>query len=125
MVELFYTNEHQWISMDNSIGTVGITDFAQKQLGELVFIECPEVQKLYSKNEEVAVVESSKAASEVYMPVEGTILEINLILATKPSLINSDPEGKGWIFSTKISNITDLNHLMNLENYKSFLYNSN
>ena len=125
MVELFYTNEHQWISMDNSIGTVGITDFAQKQLGELVFIECPEVQKLYSKNEEVAVVESSKAASEVYMPVEGTILEINLILATKPSLINSDPEGKGWIFRTKISNITDLNHLMNLENYKSFLYNSN
>tara|TARA_Y100000385_G_scaffold286407_1_gene348351 strand:+ start:861 stop:1238 length:378 start_codon:yes stop_codon:yes gene_type:complete len=125
MVELFYTKEHQWISMDNSIGTVGITDFAQKQLGELVFIECPEVQKLYSKNEEVAVVESSKAASEVYMPVEGTILEINLILETKPSLINSDPEGKGWIFRTKISNITDLNHLMNLENYKSFLYNSN
>ena len=125
MVELFYTKEHQWISMDNSIGTVGITDFAQKQLGELVFIECPEVQKLYSKNEEVAVVESSKAASEVYMPVDGTILEINLILETKPSLINSDPEGKGWIFRTKISNITDLNHLMNLENYKSFLYNSN
>ena len=125
MVELFYTKEHQWISMDNSIGTVGITDFAQKQLGELVFIECPEVQKLYSKNEEVAVVESSKAASEVYMPVDGTILEINLILETKPALINSDPESKGWIFRTKISNITDLNHLMNLESYKSFLDDSN
>jgi len=124
MVELFYTQEHQWISMDNSIGTVGITNFAQKQLGELVFIECPEVQKFYSKNEEVAVVESSKAASEVYMPVDGTILEINLILETKPSLINSNPESKGWIFKTKISNITDLNQLMNLESYKSFLDDS-
>jgi glycine cleavage system H protein len=125
MGELFYTKEHQWISVDDSIGTVGITDFAQKQLGELVFIECPEVQKFYSKNEEVAVVESSKAASEVYMPVDGTILEINLILETKPSLINSDPEVTGWIFRTKISDITDLNQLMNLENYKTFLDNSN
>ena len=125
MGELFYTKEHQWISVDDSIGTVGITDFAQKQLGELVFIECPEVQKFYSKNEEVAVVESSKAASEVYMPVDGTIVEINLILETKPSLINSDPEVTGWIFRTKISDITDLNQLMNLENYKSFLDNSN
>ena len=123
--ELKFTKDHEWVRIDGDILTIGITDFAQKQLGELVFIECPEVQKLYSKNEEVAVVESSKAASEVYMPVEGTILEINLILATKPSLINSDPEGKGWIFRTKISDITDLNHLMNLENYKSFLYNSN
>ena len=125
MAELFYTQEHQWISIENTVGTVGITDFAQKQLGDLVFVECPEVQKLYSKNEEVAVVESSKAASEVYMPVDGIILEINLTLEAEPSLINSDPEGKGWIFKTKISNITDLGQLMDLKKYKSFLKDSN
>lgn len=114
-----YTEDHEWIEMDGDTVTVGITDYAQKALGDVVFVELPEVNASYSAGDEVAVVESVKAASEVYAPLDGEIVEINEALEGDPSLVNSAPTGDGWFFKMKLANADDMAGLMDEEAYNA------
>ena len=116
-----YTDEHEWISIDGEIGTVGISEYAQVQLGDVVFVEIPEIGTVYQKGEEAAVVESVKAASEVYAPVDGEIVEVNNGLEEDPSIVNSDAEGQGWFYKIKVNHLSDLDGLMDGEAYKLFI----
>lgn len=120
MSELKYSAEHEWIRIDGNIGTVGISDFAQQALGDVVFVELPAAGKQLSKGAEAAVVESVKAASEVYAPVSGEVVEINPALDGDSSLVNSDPTGKGWFFRIRLSDASELDALMDEAAYKAF-----
>ncbi len=120
MSELKYSAEHEWIRIDGNIGTVGISDFAQQALGDVVFVELPEAGKQLSKGAEAAVVESVKAASEVYAPVSGEVVEINPALDGDSSLVNSDPTGKGWFFKIRLSDASELDALMDEAAYQAF-----
>jgi len=115
-----FAKSHEWISIEGEIGTVGITNYAQEHLGDIVYVELPEVGKTVNKEEVVCTVESVKAASDIYTPVSGEIVGINEELDTTPELINQDAEGKGWLFKIKLSNPDELNELMNEEEYKAF-----
>ena len=117
---VYYTKEHEWISVDGDQATVGITDFAQGQLGDVVFVELPEVGRQVSKGGEAAVVESVKAASDVYSPVSGEVTNANQALVDDPSLANTDPEGEGWFFRLRLSDQSELGGLMDAGAYKSF-----
>jgi glycine cleavage system H protein len=117
---VYYSKEHEWVSVEGDNATVGITDFAQGQLGDVVFVEVPEAGRSLSQGGEAAVVESVKAASDVYAPVSGTVTEGNQALVDDPSLINSDPEGEGWFFKLTLSDNHELSGLMNAEQYKSY-----
>lgn len=119
MSERRFTEDHEWINLDGEIGTVGITDFAQEQLGEVVFVEVPDVGKTVSKGDETAVVESVKAASELYAPVTGEVVEANAALADTPDLVNSDPEGAAWFYKIKISEKAEFDALMDADAYKA------
>jgi glycine cleavage system H protein len=119
-MSLYYTKEHEWIRAEGDTATVGITDFAQAQLGDVVFVEVPEAGKQVSKGGEAAVVESVKAASDVYAPVSGEVLEGNQALVDDPALVNSDPEGEGWFFKIRLSNSGELDGLMDADAYRSF-----
>jgi glycine cleavage system H protein len=121
MAELRFTKEHEWIRVDGEIGTVGITDYAQTQLGDVVYVEVPAAGKKVSKGGEAAVVESVKAASEVYAPVSGEVTEGNAALADNPALVNSSPTGDGWFFRLRISSKGELAELMDEAAYKSYL----
>ena len=112
-----YTEDHEWIATDGDVATVGITDYAQKALGDVVFVELPEVGASFSSGDEVAVVESVKAASEVYAPLDGEIVEVNGDLEGDPSLVNSAPTTDGWFFKIKLANVGDLDGLMDEEAY--------
>src|SRR5262245_40014647 len=103
MATVKYTDEHEWISVDNGVGTVGITDYAQEQLGDVVFVEVPEVGRTIAKGEAVAVVESVKAASDIYAPVSGEVVDANAALTDAPGDVNLEPTGKGWFFKVKLS----------------------
>ena len=116
----FFTQEHEWISVDGETATVGITDFAQAQLGDIVFVEVPDAGRQVSKGGDAAVVESVKAASDVYAPVSGEVIEGNQALADDPSLVNSDPEGEGWFFKLRLSDQSELEGLMDADAYKAF-----
>jgi glycine cleavage system H protein len=116
----YFTQEHEWISVEGDTATVGITDFAQAQLGDIVFVEVPEAGKQVTKGGDAAVVESVKAASDVYAPVTGTVTEGNQALADDPSLVNSDPEGEGWFFKLQLSDQSQLEGLMDADAYKAF-----
>jgi glycine cleavage system H protein len=116
----YYTQEHEWVRVEGDTATVGITDFAQGQLGDIVFVELPEAGRQVSKGGEAAVVESVKAASDVYAPVSGEVTEANQALADDPSLGNSDPEGEGWFFRLRLSDTSELDGLMDADAYKSF-----
>ena len=118
MTEKKYTKEHEWIENIDGIGTVGITNNAQEQLGDIVFFELPELKKNVKKGEQIGVVESVKAASELYSPVSGKILEINEELNKTPNLVNTDPENTGWFMKIKLDDVNELNDLMNLDQYK-------
>ena len=121
MNDKIYTKEHEWIEViENNMAIIGITDFAQKQLGDIVFVELPEKGKSFNKGEEIAVVESVKAASEVYSGVSGQVLEVNDAIVDEPQLVNSDPETKGWIVKIKIDKIEEFDELMSLNEYKEF-----
>ena len=115
-----YTEEHEWIRVEGDTATVGITDFAQGQLGDIVFVELPEAGRQVTKGGEAAVVESVKAASDVYAPVDGEVLEPNQALADDPSLVNTDPEGEGWFFRLRLSDTSELDGLMDADAYKAF-----
>ncbi len=119
--ELKYSSEHEWIKVENGTGTVGITFYAQEQLGDVVFVELPEVGKEVSKMEAVAVVESVKAASDVYTPVSGKIVEVNEELNDFPNLINEDPYGKGWIFKIELRDPKELDELLSAEEYEKLI----
>ena len=121
MSKTYFTEDHEWISVDGDIGTVGITDFAQKQLGDVVFVELPEVGKTLDKGAEAAVVESVKAASEIYMPVAGEVTEANDALADDPSVVNADPTGAGWFMKIRLADTGALEALMDEKAYEAFV----
>ncbi len=116
-----YTKEHEWVSVDGDVGTVGITDYAQQQLGDVVFVELPEKGRALARHGESAVVESVKAASEVYAPVSGEVVETNGALEGAPATVNEDAQGRGWFFKLKLTNRAELDELMSEEQYKDFL----
>ena len=116
-----YTREHEWIRLEGDIATVGISDYAQEQLGDVVFVELPEVGKLLAKGGDAAVVESVKAASEIYAPVAGEVVEVNGALADAPGAVNSDPEGEGWFLKLKVANPAEVEELMTIDAYHEFL----
>ena len=114
-----YTEDHEWISVDGDVATVGITNYAQEQLGDVVFVELPDEGRTVAKGDEAAVVESVKAASEIYAPVSGEITASNQALADDPAQVNSDPTGAGWFFKLKIADAGELDGLMDEAAYKS------
>ena len=116
-----YTKEHEWIDVAGDVATVGITDYAQGQLGDVVFVDLPEAGRAVTKGGEAAVVESVKAASDVYAPVSGTVTEANPALADDPSLVNSAPEGEGWFFKLTLADASELDGLMDKAAYDAFL----
>ncbi|KAI8065855.1 glycine cleavage system H protein [Gongronella butleri] len=107
-----YTSDHEWISVDGGVGTIGITDYAQKALGDVVFVESPTVGDKVEKQDQIGAVESVKAASDIYSPVTGEVVDVNEALADEPSLINSDPENDGWLAKIKLDNEAELDCLM-------------
>jgi glycine cleavage system H protein len=121
MATVKYTEEHEWVSVDNGIGTVGITDYAQEQLGDVVFVEVPEAGRTVAKGEAVAVVESVKAASDIYAPVSGEVVEANGALADAPGDINLEPMGKGWFFRIRLADPAELEGLMDQAAYDAFV----
>ncbi|PIW09137.1 MAG: glycine cleavage system protein H [Comamonadaceae bacterium CG_4_9_14_0_8_um_filter_60_18] len=115
-----YTPDHEWVKLENSIATVGITHHAQDALGDVVFVDLPEIGKTYAQKDAAAVVESVKAAADVYMPAKGEITEVNEALRADPSLANSDPLGAGWFFKAKLANPADLDKLMDETSYTKY-----
>ncbi len=120
MAERKYTDEHEWIEMDGDVATVGISDYAQEQLGDIVFIELPETGKSFTQGDEAAVIESVKAASELYAPVDGEVVAINDTLVEAPETINKDAFGAGWFIRLRVTNPSQLDGLMDAEAYKTF-----
>lgn len=118
---LYFTQDHEWISVEGDSATVGITDYAQAQLGDVVFVEVPQAGAQVEKGKEAAVVESVKAASDVYAPVSGTVTEGNAAIEADPALVNSAPEGEGWFFRLTLSNPAELEGLMDADAYKAFV----
>jgi glycine cleavage system H protein len=118
---IYFTQDHEWISVEGDSATVGITDYAQAQLGDVVFVEVPPAGTEVAKGKEAAVVESVKAASDVYAPVSGTVTEANAELEGDPSLVNTAPEGNGWFFKLKLADPAELEGLMDETAYKAFV----
>ncbi len=116
-----YTDEHEWIRVDGDVGTVGVSNHAQEQLGDVVFVELPDLGKALEKGKDAAVVESVKAASEVYAPVDGEVTEVNGALVDEPAKVNEDPEGEGWFFKMKIADKGQLDGLMDADAYAKFV----
>ena len=116
----YFTDEHEWIDLEGETATVGITDFAQGQLGDIVFVELPDVGTMVEKGKDAAVVESVKAASDVYAPLSGEVVEVNDSLEDDPALVNSSPEEDGWFFKMTVSDKSELGGLMDDKAYKSF-----
>ncbi len=121
MAERKFSEEHEWIEIDGDTATVGITIHAQEQLGDIVFVDLPEVGAVFNKDDEAGVVESVKAASEVYAPIGGEILEVNDALTDNPALVNEDAEGDGWFFKMKIEDAGELDDLMTESEYGDFI----
>ena len=116
-----YTPEHEWLKVEDNIATVGITSHAVEQLGDIVFVELPEIGQHFSQGDEVAVVESVKAASDIYAPIDGTIIEVNTELESTPEQVNTDPQGTGWFFKMEIDNKDQINGLMGVDSYMKLL----
>ena len=123
MSEVRYTNQHEWIRLDGDEATIGITRYAAESLGDVVFVEVPEVGRKVSAEEAVAVVESVKAASDVYSPVTGEVIEANGDLAATPGLVNEDAEGKAWFFKVRLAKPAELDALMDRATYDDFAKN--
>lgn len=116
-----FTREHEWIRIEGETGTVGITDYAQEQLGDVVFVELPAVGSQISRGDEAAVVESVKAASEVYSPVTGEVVEVNSALAEEPAKVNAEAMDGGWFFKIKLADPSELDELMDASGYKEYV----
>ncbi len=121
MSDMRYSEGHEWIRVEGGVGTVGITDYAQDQLGDVVYVELPEVGRRVETAAEAAVVESVKAASEVYAPAAGEVVAVNEALNDDPSTVNSDPEGAGWFLKIKLDDAAELDRLMDAEAYRKYL----
>jgi len=121
MSKTYFTSEHEWIRVDGEVGTVGVTDHAQGALGDVVFVELPTVGKTVSKGGDAAVVESVKAASDVYSPVSGEVVEANGAIIDQPALVNESPEDGAWFFKVKLSNPSELDGLMDRAAYDAFV----
>jgi glycine cleavage system H protein len=119
--ELRYTESHEWVHVEGDIGTIGITDHAQKQLGEIVYLELPEVGHVFNADEEFGTVESVKAVSELYVPVSGEVVEVNKSAVAEPGIINDDPLGDGWLIKLKLSTDEDVARLMTAEAYARYV----
>lgn len=115
-----YSKDHEWIRVDGDVGVVGVTDYAQNQLGDVVYVELPDVGKTLARGKEAAVVESVKAASEVYAPVSGEVIEVNGALADEPAKVNADPAGDGWFVKIRLSNPSELDELMDEAAYNQY-----
>ena len=120
MSDVKFSEEHEWVTVDGDVATIGITAFAQEQLGDVVFVELPEVGGQVSQGGDAGVVESVKAASEVFTPLSGEIVEVNEELENAPELVNSDPEGDGWFFKIRMDDTSELDDLMDAKAYKKF-----
>jgi len=116
-----YTDEHEWIDIDGAIATIGISDYAQGQLGDIVFVELPEAGRSLAQGDEAAVIESVKAASELYAPIDGEVAEVNPRLGDEPGLINTQPTGDGWFIKIKISDMSQIEGLMDESAYQDFI----
>ncbi len=112
-----YTQEHEWVQMDGDIGTVGVTDFAAGELGDVVFVELPEVGSEFSQGDTIGTIESVKAVADLYLPVSGEVVEINEVVVDSPELVNSSPLDDGWLFKVKLSETTELDQLLNAAGY--------
>ena len=121
MSGLKYSKDHEWVRVEGDIATVGISDYAQEQLGDVVYVELPEAGRTVAQNEEAAVVESVKAASEVYAPVSGEVVEVNQALEDDPALVNGDPTGEGWFLKLRLSAPGELDGLMDEAAYADFV----
>ena len=121
MTEPRFTKDHEWVRLDGDIAVVGITDYAQQQLGDIVFIELPSVGRTLARGGEAAVVESVKAASEVYAPLSGTVAEVNPALSGDPALVNGAAEGEGWFFKMTLSDPSELDGLMDGAAYRAYV----
>ncbi len=121
MSEMRYTKEHEWIRVDGDVATCGISDYAQEQLGDVVFVEVPDIGTFVAQADEIATVESVKAASEIYAPVGGEVVAANEALADDPSLVNADPTGEGWFFKLKVAEPAELEALMDEAAYAAYV----
>ena len=121
MANMRYTRDHEYIRVEAGVGTIGITNHAQEKLGDIVFVELPAIGKVLSKGQEAAVVESVKAASEVYAPVGGAVVEVNEAIVTEPALVNQDAEESAWFLKVKIANPRELDGLMSADAYRDYL----
>ena len=121
MSAIYYTEEHEWLSVEGDIGTGGITEFAQEQLGDIVYVELPEAGRTVAQNDEIAVVESVKAASELYAPISGEVTESNDELADDPAKVNADAMGEGWFFKIRLSDPAELESMMDAEAYAALV----
>lgn len=114
-----FTKTHEWVERDGDVATVGVTNYAQSQLGDIVYVELPKIGMKVKQGEEASVLESTKAAADVYSPVSGTITEVNKELTEKAELVNSSPEKNGWLFKVRLSDISELDSMMDETEYKS------
>jgi len=121
MDDLHYSESHEWVRVDGDIGTIGITDHAQKQLGEIVYLELPEVGHVYNADDEFGTVESVKAVSELYTPVSGEVVEVNKGAVAEPGIINDDPQGDGWLIKIKLSTDDEVRKLMTADAYAKYV----
>ncbi len=119
--DYLFTDDHEWIKVEGDVGTIGITDHAQKQLGDIVFVEVPEVDDEVEKGDEAGSIESVKAVADVFAPVSGTVIEINEALEDAPETLNQDPHGDGWLFKIKLSDNTELDGMMDTAAYEKYL----
>lgn len=118
---LFYSEDHEWVKVEEGVGTIGITDFAQDELGDIVFVELPQVGDEFDKEDNFGVIESVKAVSDLYMPVSGEVVEVNEDLLDQPELVNEEPYEGGWIVKVSLSDESEIEELMDADEYSSFL----
>ena len=121
MAEIYYSEEHEWVRIEGETATVGVSDYAQEQLGDVVYVELPEIGRALKQGEAAAEIESVKAVSEVYSPISGEVVEINEALADDPARINRDAEGEGWLFKMRVGDPSEAEKLMNLKAYSDFI----
>ena len=121
MATTYFTTDHEWLSVEGGVATVGITDYAQEQLGDLVFVDLPEIGKTLAKGDTAVVVESVKAASDVYAPVDGEVVEANEALSSDPALVNSAPAGEGWLWKMKLADESQLEGLLDEAGYQAHI----
>ena len=119
--DLHYTTSHEWVRIDGDVGTIGITDHAQKELGEIVYLELPDVGHVYNADEEFGTVESVKAVSELYIPISGEVVEINKGAVSEPGIVNDDPFGDGWLIKVKLTTDEEVSKLMSADEYAEYV----